>query len=271
MKYNRELQVIDTQEKAYLLGLFYADGNIHSTYCMSRLELSINDGELLFHLLKLFPFFEMRKDRETRLEIHNYQKSLKEDLINNGCLPRKSFDNRENMHIPSVSDTLLRHFIRGYFDGDGGCTLSKSRNKTQKRVYIYSASLNFLHEIADLLDTYNIKTSFTSHTTYNIEVGKLQISTKNYNEFYDFLYKEATIYLNRKKVVFEQILKTNFFVQQPAPICKFCNSLNTVNDGYTYYKGIRRWKNYLCKDCKRHFTALLSSNIQNAEDELLEA
>lgn len=25
--YNRELQSIDTQEKAYLLGLFYADGN----------------------------------------------------------------------------------------------------------------------------------------------------------------------------------------------------------------------------------------------------
>ena len=33
--YNRELQSIDTQEKAYLLGLFYADGNvgINQTQC----------------------------------------------------------------------------------------------------------------------------------------------------------------------------------------------------------------------------------------------
>lgn len=31
MKYNRELQEINTENKAYLLGLFYSDGSISRT------------------------------------------------------------------------------------------------------------------------------------------------------------------------------------------------------------------------------------------------
>lgn len=270
MKYNRELQVIDTQEKAYLLGLFYADGNIHSTYDMCRLEISIRDISLLSHLMNIFPFFGMRKDRETRIEIHNYQKNFKTDLINNGCLPRKSFENRENIHIPQIPKILMRHFIRGYFDGDGGCTLSTEHPKIQKRVYIYSASLNFLKEIIDLLNSENILSTYNSNIVHNIEVGKLTISTQSYQKFYSYLYDSATIFLERKKSKFEEILRTNFFIQQPSLPCKFCGSTNTVNDGYAYYKGKKYRKNYLCKNCKRHFSARLNSNIQNEEDELLE-
>lgn len=48
--YNRELQIIDTQEKAYLLGLFYADGNIGLNQNQCRLELSLEDKDLIFHL-----------------------------------------------------------------------------------------------------------------------------------------------------------------------------------------------------------------------------
>lgn len=49
--YNRELQSIDTQEKAYLLGLFYADGNVGINQTQCRIELKLEDKELIFHLL----------------------------------------------------------------------------------------------------------------------------------------------------------------------------------------------------------------------------
>jgi Dof domain, zinc finger. len=65
-----------------------------------------------------------------------------------------------------------------------------------------------------------------------------------------------------------QILETKFFIQKESLSCKFCDSKNTVCDGFYYYKVKRQ--NYLCKDCKRHFTAPLSSNIQSGEGELLE-
>lgn len=204
--YNRELQSIDTQEKAYLLGLFYADGNVGINQTQCRIELKLEDKELIFHLQKLFPFFYIHYDRGTKIELGNYQKTLKEDLVFNGCLPRKSFENKENIHMPDINKDLIRHFIRGYFDGDGGCTLSYSNNKTQK---------------------------------------------------------------NRKKNKFDQILSTNFFMQKDSIPCKFCDSNDTVCDGYDYYK-VKKQR-YLCKTCKRHFTAPLSSNIQSGGDELLES
>lgn len=46
------------------------------------------------------------------------------------------------------------------------------------------------------------------------------------------------------------------------------DSNDTVCDGYDYYK-VKKQR-YLCKTCKRHFTAPLSSNIQSGGDELLE-
>ena len=65
--------------------------------------------------------------------------------------------------------------------------------------------------------------------------------------------------MKRKKSKFDSILETKFFVQKVAPECKFCGSSNTICDGYNYYK-VRRQR-YLCKDCKKHFSAPLGSNI----------
>ena len=272
--YNRELQVIDTQEKAYLLGLFYADGNIGNNQVQSRITLNNKDSELVFHLKNLFPFFYIHSnENRNTVELGNYKKELKEDFISNGCLPRKSFENRDNLHIPTLPKILYPHFIRGYFDGNGGCTVSQleSNKKTQKRVYIYSVSRDFLYEIKDLLLNNNIKSNitYTKSKWSDIIIYKLSINTFNYQNFYNFLYDSSTICMLRKKNRLEFILNnTNFFIQKKAPNCKFCNSNNVVCDGWNYYK-IRR-QNYLCKDCKRHFSAPLSSNIQSGEGELLE-
>lgn len=257
--YNRELKVIDTQEKAYLLGLFYSDGNIGNNQTQSRLELSLNDRDLVFHLKELFPFFYIHYDRGTKIELGNYSKTLKDDLISNGCLPRKSFENRNNLHIPNISEELIPHFIRGYFDGDGGCTLNTQKSKVQKRVYIYSASLPLINEIEDFMKSKGIIFNNIIQSGKNIPVYKSTPSTKSYSDYYNFLYNNATIFMQRKKEVFEKILNTTFFTQKESIPCKFCGSQDTVCDGFTYYKVKRQ--NYLCKSCKKHFTAPLDSNI----------
>lgn len=263
--YNRELQIIDTQEKAYLLGLFYSDGNVGTNQTQCRVELKLDDKELIFNLQKLFPFFYIHYDRGIKIELGNYNKKLKEDLILNGCFPRKSFENKNNLHIPAINDSIIRHFIRGYFDGDGGCALTISKGKIQKRVYIYSASIPFLNEIRGFLTSNNV---LSRVNVYN-EIGKLEINTSSYNDFYSFLYDGSTIFMDRKRSKYREILRTNFFIQKVSPPCKFCGSTNTVCDGYDYYK-VKRQR-YLCKECKRHFTAPISSNINSGEGELLEA
>ena len=257
--YNRELKVIDTQEKAYLLGLFYSDGNVGNNQSQCRLELSLNDRDLVFHLKELFPFFYIHYDRGTKIELGNYSKTLKDDLIANGCLPRKSFENRNNLHIPNISEELIPHFIRGYFDGDGGCTLNTQKSKVQKRVYIYSASLPLINEIEDFMKSKGIIFNNIIQSGKNIPVYKSTPSTKSYSNYYNFLYNNATIFMQRKKEVFDKILNTTFFTQKESIPFKFCGSQDTVCDGFTYYKVKRQ--NYLCKSCKKHFTAPLDSNI----------
>lgn len=262
--YKRELQSIDNQEKAYLLGLFYSDGNVGFNQVQCRIELKLEDKDLVFQLQKIFPFFFIHYDRGTKIELGNYEKSLKEDLILNGCFPRKSFENKENLHLPDIDKNLLRHFIRGYFDGDGGCTLSHSGRKTQKRVYIYSASINFLKEVQKELQYNNI----ISKLQIINNVGKLTISTYSYALFFDYLYKDSIIFMERKLNKLNQILATEFFTPKKTLSCKFCNSTNTVCDGYNYYK-IKKQR-YLCKTCKKHFTAPIISNDNSGEGELLE-
>ena len=53
------------------------------------------------------------------------QKEICEQLISHGCLPNKSLI----LQLPNtVPNNLLRHFIRGYSDGDG--TIYKNKLKT---------------------------------------------------------------------------------------------------------------------------------------------
>lgn len=256
--YNGQLQKIDTQEKAYLLGLFYSDGNVGLNKTQCRIELSLKDKDLLLYLKELFPFFYTHIDRGTKLELGNYTKGFKKDLINNGCLPRKSFENRFNLHIPNINEELIPHFIRGYFDGDGGCTLNLEKRKVQKKVYIYSASLILLQEFETFMKNKGIQFNSIIESGMGIRIYKSSPSTQSYNEYYNLLYNNATIFLQRKRDIFDKILKTDFFIQKKSLPCKFCGSVNTVCDGWSYYK-IKR-QNYLCKDCKRHFTAPLVSN-----------
>ena len=274
--YNNEFQVIDSQDKAYLLGMLFADGCVStsrkrngSIIYKTALVLDNNDLSLLNSIKEAFPIFRTYSFNNGKsTEIRNSNKQCYLDLVNNGCLPRKSFENRYNLHLPNIDELLLPHFIRGYFDGDGGCTLSFSGNKTQKRVYIYSASPQLLEEFAQFLETKGIKTTMDNGHNIGILCYKLSVAASSCKEFHDLLYQEAHLKMQRKYNKFAEILQTNFFTQKIAPICKFCGSSHTVCDGYDTYKIVRQ--RYLCKDCKRHFSASVRSNSNSSEGELLE-
>ena len=59
MKYNRELQFIDTAEKAYLLGLFYSDGCISTKGNICSMSFHKKDVDFVLNVQKIFPFFKV--------------------------------------------------------------------------------------------------------------------------------------------------------------------------------------------------------------------
>lgn len=84
-------------------------------------DLKCTDVEHLVKLykalnVKLIPRLDSKLNR-ARLTITN--KKIAKDLIKCGCIPNKSLVLKFPDERIFASKDLIRHFIRGYFDGDG--------------------------------------------------------------------------------------------------------------------------------------------------------
>ena len=122
--------VIDSQEKAYTLGLLYADGCNHSTDNGVSISLHEKDRHILEKMRDLIQptkplYLQSYEDSNwgTQYKFQFKSQHMSDRLTELGCVPRKShilkFPTEEQ-----VPNHLLRHFIRGYFDGDGCITRS---------------------------------------------------------------------------------------------------------------------------------------------------
>ena len=203
---------IDTEEKAYWLGFLYADGYVSSKNNQVGLELSIKD---LSHLEKYKSFLnwdgdiKITKDhqfgtKETvnkkgeelykcRLIITN--KKLHSDLVKLGCVPNKSLI----LKFPSeeqVPKEFQSAFVRGYFDGDGtlGLYPHSSKNKNLEESLIIVGTKPFLEKMQEIIGVgYLLQKKNCNKLTY-----RLSYSTKKAFNAAKTIYKNATIYLDRK-------------------------------------------------------------------------
>lgn len=196
---------IDSEEKAYFLGLLYADGYVNENLGMVDLTLHHQDKQILDDFVTyLYP----NNDRPLKLIRNKYyrlvinSKKLVSDLKTHGCIQKKTF----KIVFPEISNNLLNHFIRGYFDGDGSVWI-------QKEVLNISivGTINFLQTIKKILIE-NCNLNETKLDNRHPE-RKNNIRALRYggniiiNRIYHYLYDNATIYLNRKHVKFLAILK----------------------------------------------------------------
>lgn len=198
---------INSSEKAYWLGFFYADGYVsigHYNGKESSYEASIELSEKDFLHLKKFvncisgniPVNKFRKVCGTPAKIHDfcsvrvYSKTMVFDLINDGVVQNKSFI----LKFPTcVKEEYMSHFIRGYFDGNG----SVCENKKQKsvRCNFTTASEDFAIDLMNWLINNGIRCYITRYR--NILQCNIR-GLKNVEEFRKLLYKDSTIYLDRK-------------------------------------------------------------------------
>ena len=91
-----------------------------------------------------------------------------------------------------LKEDLMQHFIRGYFDGDGSFS---SKGFMGVQIEIIS-TIEFLTGLKKYLESHNI---FPGNVLPKGNVGVLFIqSQSSVKAFMDFIYKDATIYLERK-------------------------------------------------------------------------
>jgi len=118
-----------------------------------------------------------------------YNTKLVQDLFKHGCTNKKTFI----INFPELEKKLIRHFMRGYFDGDG------SAQKIKNRFNIVCANYDFLNEYNNQLNiSLNLNLNIKKSKNGNIYI--LEFNNKNKKEkIAKFFYDDATIFLNRKQ------------------------------------------------------------------------
>jgi intein-encoded DNA endonuclease-like protein len=201
--------VIDSEEKAYWLGFLYADGYIRERKSGSSLEmkLSIKDKE---HLEKfrnslgsnhqIIEFYNKTKYKSGFSESHMchlaiYSMNLVNSIKSQGFHSRKTF----TIQFPNIEKTLIHHFVRGYFDGDG--SFSFTEKTLRPHTNLVCASEIFRNQLIEILKDNDIQIKYYSNISLHIQdkLGNIK--------FYNYIYNKSNIYLKRKKEKYEEFRK----------------------------------------------------------------
>lgn len=221
---------IDSEDKAYFLGLLYADGNIYLKRRRVQITLQNEDA----YILEIFKKYinsstKLYIDREKYSKLILDSDKLSQDLIKLGCIPNKSL----TLKFPTTDQVpieWLSHFVRGYFDGDGGITVGKSGLNIS-----FTSSEVFLTSLRHILNKLNIETTEYKkrYKDKKISAGSIGINKKaSQRLLFVFLYKDCKdLYLTRKENKFHKISEDR--------ILRFCSLCNN--------------KHFAKSFCKKHY------------------
>lgn len=199
---------IDTEEKAYWLGFITADGwvtkNENSGAGAVGIELqykdinhlkkfnkAINGNYKITDRWKSCPLSDPGKKNHMCV-IRIFSIVMVESLLTHGITPRKTL----NISMPQIPQGLQRHFIRGFFDGDGCFSVSNNRIG----VRFCTASEKFKEDIIDILSQNGIemKDYSENHENYNAVYYPEATSNEMRLKLLEYMYKDCKVYLDRK-------------------------------------------------------------------------
>lgn len=217
---------IDSQEKAYWLGFLFADGAV-------RKEKNKGDSwSVTFGLMKEDKYIveQFVKDVESSLSVKEYinntgfqrrdgrphiecritlySKELVHTLMRHGIVENKSLLLDK---IPNIPEELYRHFVRGFFDGNGSITHSwdKRHIRREPKILFYSTHKfceKIQAKICEQLGTF--QGTITDQKKESVSLfafHRFEDVIAIYNYFYNDL-DDENHYCKRKKEKMEELI-----------------------------------------------------------------
>lgn len=200
---------IDTEEKAYWLGFLTADGWVNksdkSNAGVTGIELQYGDINHLKKFNKSISGNYQITDRWRKCTLSDNQEkkyhmccirifslTMYNALVDKGFVKNKSYD----FCVPNLREDLIRHYIRGYFDGDGCFTFT---NQTFHISFI-TASKTLNEGLIKILKSNNLSVAENSYiNNFGTMMFRPEIyRTQDKINFLDWIYKDCSIYLDRK-------------------------------------------------------------------------
>lgn len=202
--------VIDTEEKAYWLGFIWADGYSarKSTWFLC---IQIKDIEHLEKFVSTIKYDGHIKFPKNSGSFSNSSKMGRLTICRKYLCDRINLLGRNNidLRIPDIPKDLKRHFIRGYFDGDGSVyTYNKSSFVGSKRYYYnwiecsIIGQMSLLTDINNELINYGIKTRYKKSKTDYMKYLVVSNKTETIKMF-NYLYDNSSVFIERKFKVWQ--------------------------------------------------------------------
>ena len=206
---------IDAPEKAYILGLLAADGTIYNSRnsYYARIAVKYTDVDILEKIKKVMEIKSKICYQEEEVtfpqggttiakmsKINIYGKEIVNDLISYGLVPNKTLNLK--IDYKRIPDEFLRDYLRGLWDGDGCFGIYDKKGSTSRIYEVgYIGSEELLSDIKNIiLEKFPLhKVNIWHAKECNEKIFRLGLSRRDdFVEFLDFIYKDATIYLDRK-------------------------------------------------------------------------
>ncbi len=212
-------EVIDTEHKAYWLGFLYADGCVRIRKDTSHLlsfKQHKRDKDIFIKFNKClnsnYPFKPVKNTNTYQIEIGS--KKIVKSLISKGCVPRKSLV----LSFPEesmLSIDLQRHFIRGYFDGDGSISVvQQEKCKYPSPRLNISGTKSVVFAMKDILVLSGMKNIIASKYTYKKAKNDLWYvilnTKKDILSFYQYIYEDTSVFMDRKNKKFNYLIDKGY-------------------------------------------------------------
>ncbi len=200
-------------EMAYLLGFIYADGNLmYDKWSRGKyLSVTSTDKEIIFLMRKLMDSEHRvhvsapRDNRKFQFRLRIGNANLYDSLMRRGLYPNKSL----TISFPQIPKKALRHFVRGYFDGDGCVNIYRSKGVKQAiilrklSVIFTSGNKDFL---VGLLNAIKAEIDIKQDKIYNSHRSfQLRLATEDSVNIFKFMYANSDSgFLARKLNIFKE-------------------------------------------------------------------
>jgi hypothetical protein len=212
---------IDTESKAYLLGFFIADGYLtndkknNKRICINQSIDDINIVEAFKN--ELAPNANITKsNKQSGAKFRKPQISLRlsskhmYDLLESKykILKAKTFNESFKFPFEHIPNELIRHFIRGYFDGDGCVSFTIKNDLFNMSFSMVFNSIIFCNQIAEIMEKeLNIRKATYSHigktaNYYTLQFRYNRDATNAFKRIYEYFYNDSLLFLKRKKQKF---------------------------------------------------------------------
>lgn len=202
---------INTEEKAYIIGFICADGHIDRKTNRIRIQLATYDEDILekikialksSHPISRGIFENPYKNSNNKLCYKSLLNISSVELVKSlSFIPDNKTYSLNSSIINNIPKDLIRHFLRGYFDGDGNILYGIKYSSGYKYLIQIAGNKEFLENTFQKYFPSNNKLYYYK-TSRQCHSWKLS-SREQVSKFLEYLYKDSNIYLDRKFEIYK--------------------------------------------------------------------